>query len=119
MTLSVHTLIRWLGCALGAASALLSSGPVWLALSLAGPSMPGLWSAVAISSVLRLSFRFCLLLSNALADGKLEAKEAFGVLAAFIAKCVVTTNAIMPQPMFVTVVGGAFSSGDAARAAHM
>ena len=98
----------------GTLSALLTSGPTWFLLTLCGPySEHRLWAPMAVAACLRLIFILFTLLSKGLEDGTLEPVEAAGALAAFCTRAAVTANALMPQPIFMTYVGGAFSSGDA------
>jgi len=100
-------------------SALLMSGPCWLLISLCGPHMPHLFVPVLIAAALRLLLVACNLVQQALDDGVLELWETCGIITRFLCDALVTANAVFPQPIFTTIVGGSFSSGDAARAAHM
>ena len=106
-------------CASGTASALLASAPVWFAISLAGPHNPSLWAPMAAAAALKLGLELCLLIREALEDGKLEGHEIVGVTLSLLTKTIVTANALLPQPVFTTILGGSFTSGDAARAGHL
>jgi hypothetical protein len=100
-------------------SALLLSGPVWMAISICGPHMPLLFVPTLFSAVLRLVLVLCHLIQEALVDGELDKWEILGVGVRFVSDVLVTASAVLPQPLFITVIGGSFTSGDAARAAHM
>lgn len=100
-------------------SALLLSGPCWMLISLCGPHMPNLFVPVLMAGGLRLALVFCNLVQQALEDGVLERWETFGIIARFTCDVFITAHAVFPQPIFNTIVGGSFTSGDAARAAHM
>ena len=112
-------LLDYAGTFAGLLSAVILSGPVWAIIYLAGPHMPNLYIPTAVAALLRLFLDLCYLAREALADGKLTRREVVGVSARWFCDVLVTAYALLPQPIFITIIGGAFSGGDAARAGHM
>ena len=106
--------------AFGVCSSVLGSWPVGWMIMVVGPySGSELWVPLAAAGAFRLVFTFCLLMHRALEDGKVEAMEVAGIVASFSARAFVTANALCPQPIFITYLGGSFSIGDAARVGHL
>ena len=112
-------LLDYAGTIAGLLSAVILSGPVWAIIYLAGPHMPNLYIPTACAAGLRLFLDLCYLGRGALADGQLTRWEVVGVSARWLCDVLVTAHALFPQPFFITIVGGPFSGGDAARAGHM
>lgn len=129
-------------------SALLLSWPVWLVINMCGPHMPRLFVPMLLAAALRLVLVLCHLVQvtihpvgcpamppcqcnflclfsrertaqKALVDGELDRLELLGVLVRFMSEVLVTVHAVLPQPIFITLIGGSFAGGDAARASHM
>lgn len=100
-------------------SALILSPPVWCCIFICGPHMPNLFLPTLLAAALRLFMVFFNLVQKAFEDGLLEPWEFCCVLFRFLCDVLVTAYAVFPQPVFTTIVGGPFTSGDAARASHM
>lgn len=81
------------------------------------PADGKLWAAGALAAVLRVSFLAIRLLSD---PSTFRSWRAAGTAALrFVATLVVNMLAVLPQPIFLSVVGGAFGSGDAGKVASL
>lgn len=71
------------------------------------------------AAAFRLLLVFCHLVRKALVDGELDMWEVCASCVRFASDVLVTMNAVFPQPVFITLIGGTFEGGDAARSFHM